>query len=174
MADAVAALIFAGVAVLLTASTLQQFRQLGPRGQWLDTLALLPQWKFFAQAAVAQDPAWSDDWHLLARIAETGSAGQAGAWQPVLWPEDRRWWQAIWNPHERSRAHLLAYAERLSQADAAELVDPTGLAYLTVLRACFRAVALSDGHMLQFAVVATRGREARAVRLRFLSLWHIG
>lgn len=173
MAELLAKLVLAGVTILLFASLVQQFRQVGPRGRWIDALAVVPQWKFFGQDAVGLDPAWLDDWHVLARIAPLGEGVIPEPWRPVLSPTERTAWQFIWNPHNRSRAQLLAFAERIGQAGAGEMPDPTGLAYLSLLRACFEAVPIRGGHALQFAIVATRGRVERPIDLRFLSLWHV-
>jgi hypothetical protein len=173
LAEILAKLVLAGVSMLLLASLLQQFRQVGPRGRWIDALTLVPQWKFFGQDAVGLDPAWSDDWQVLARIAPLGEATMPEPWLPVLSPATRTGWHFAWNPHSRSRALLLAYAERLGQAGVDEPPDPTGLAYLSLLRACFEAAPLGEHFALQFAIVATRGRQERPVDLRFLSLWHV-
>lgn len=173
MTERLAWLAIAGVAILLLASLVQQFRTLGPRARWLDALALVPQWKFFGQDAVGLDPAWSDDWHVLARIAAAGGKDRPGPWQKVLGPIERSFWHFAWNPHRHSQAHLLAYAEQLAWARSADAVEPTGLAYLTLLRACFATVPLGEGESLQFAVVATRGRGERPLALHYLSPWHV-
>jgi hypothetical protein len=172
--DPLAKLALAGVTILLLASLVQQFRQIGPRERWLDALSLVPQWKFFGQDALDLGPAWSDDWHVLARQAPLEEAATPEPWQPVLSTPERAGWHFVWNPHCRSRAQLLACAERLGQAGPGQPPDPTSLAYLSLLRACFAAVPPGDdGHALQFAVVATRGRHDRHVDLRFLSKWHV-
>lgn len=173
MAEILARLTLAGVSILLLASLVQQFRQVGPRGRWIDALAVVPQWKFFGQDAVSLNPAWSDDWHVLARIAPLGEATMPEPWRPVLSPAERTGWHFAWNPHNRSRALLLAYAERLGQSGVDEPSDPTGLGYLSLLRACFEAVPAGEGFVLQFAIVATRGRHERPADLRFLSQWHV-
>lgn len=173
MAELLAKLALAGVTILLFASLVQQFRRVGPRGRWLDALAVVPQWKFFGQDAVGLDPAWADDWHVIARIAPLGEAAMPEPWWPVLSPATRTGWHFAWNPHIRSRAQLLAYAERLGQASMGAPPDHTGLAYLSLLRACFESVPIREGHALQFAIIATRGRHERPIDLRFLSLWHV-
>jgi hypothetical protein len=173
LAELLAKLVLAGVAILLFASLVQQFRQVGPRGRWIDALAVVPQWKFFGQDTVGLNPAWSDDWHVLARIAPLGDVATPEPWRPVLGPAERTAWHFVWNPHNRSRAQILAFAERIGQTGAGNLPDPTGLAYLSLLRACFEAVPIGEGCVVQFAIVATRGRDERPVDLRFLSLWHV-
>lgn len=160
------------VAILLIASLVQQFRMLGPRGRWLDALALVPQWKFFGQDAVGRDPAWSDDWYLVARVAPQQNEGQPGPWQNVLGPAERTWWHFAWNPQIRSQAQLLVNAELIARAETMGQVEPTSLAYLSALRACFEAVAPIEDEVLQFAVVATRGRDGRTMALQYLSPWH--
>jgi hypothetical protein len=165
--------VLAGVSLLLVASVFQQFRQVGPKGAFLDSLALVPQWKFFGQDVVGGDPAWADDWHVLARVAPIGGVAAPGPWQQVLAPSVRQWWHFIWNPHDRSNALLLAYAEELGREDADISREPTGLAYLALLRACFKAVLPTDDQAVQFALVATRGRHNRTVALHYLSHWHV-
>jgi hypothetical protein len=173
MAEVLAWFTLAGVAILLTAAVVQQFRQIGPRGHLLDRLALVPQWKFFGQDAVGRDPAWLDDWHVLARLAAKDDATPPGPWLPVLSPAVRTGWHWVWNPHSRSRAQLLIQAESLGHADRERPAEPTALAYLALLRACFEVVQPGENQLLQFAVVATRGRDQRPVFLRFLSRWHV-
>jgi len=173
LAEILARLALAGVAILLLASLVQQFRRAGPSRRWIDALAVVPQWKFFGQDAVSLNPAWSDDWNVVARIAPLGEAAVPEAWQSVLSPAERTGWHFAWNPRNRSRAQLLAYAERLGMSGLDEPPEPTGLAYLSLLRVCFEAVPIGEGFALQFAVVATRGRGERPVDLRFLSLWHV-
>lgn len=173
LAEQLAQIVLAAVVILLAASVLQQFRTVGPKGHLLDALALVPQWKFFAQDAVGLDPDWSDDWHVLARVAAIGDATRPTPWQPVIAPAVRSGWHFIWNPVGRSQAQLLAYAEMLGRAHPAEPINPVGLAYLTLLRACFDVVSPDRDQALQFAVVATRGRHERPVFLRYLSLWHV-
>lgn len=173
MAEQLSCFVLAGVTILLTASVLQQFRTVGPRGRLFDALALVPQWKFFGQDAVGFDPAWSDDWHVLARVAAIGDETRPTPWQPIIAPTVRTGWHFIWNPYGRSQAQLLAYAEQLGRADPAEPINPAGLAYLALLRACFDVISPANDQALQFVVVATRGRHERPIFLRYLSLWHL-
>lgn len=173
MIELFASIALAAAVILLAASLVQQFRTVGSRGRLLDALALVPQWKFFAQDAVGREPDWLDDWHLLARVAANGGTDQPGPWQPVLAPAVRTGWHFLWNPHRRSRAQLLACAELLGRTNADEPVNPAGIAYLTLLRACFEGISPGSDNSLQFAIVATRGRDQRPVFLRYLSLWHV-
>jgi len=173
VAEGLARLAFAAVAVLLLASLAQQFRTLGPRSRWLDALALVPQWKFFGQSAVGFDPAWSDDWHVRARVSTADCNEPPGLWREVLGPDERAWWHFAWNPRRRSQAQLLAYAEQLAQAKSSSAVEPTALAYLAVLRVCFAKIPLGEDEVLQFSVVATRGRGERPLSLHYLSHWHV-
>lgn len=155
-----AELTLALVAALLALSVARQFAVSGPRWLLLDRLALVPQWKFFGQVAIGQDKAWCDDLHLLARRGE-------GAWQALVWCPERRWGEALWNPHARSRDAL---ALRLALLATASDVPPTALAYLTVLKHCLDT--LPGEAPLQFAIAATRGRGERGLALRFLSHRH--
>lgn len=160
------------VIVLLAIGLTRQFAVVGPRGVLLDRLAIIPQWKFFGQAFIAADPGWSDDLCLLARISPDPET--PGAWDNVLWWEDRPFSHAVWNPALRSRDAVGEAMMLLvqSEPDDATRVRPVALAYLTVLRGCLDRLPLADGEALQFAVAATRGRGERPVFLRFLSAWH--
>ncbi len=172
MAEGLSWLVLGLVLVALAGSVLRQFSA-GPGGRWADALALAPQWKFFAQDRVGTDPAVFDDWHVLARLAPADPALPPGAWQPLVWAQDRRWWQAVWNPGARRRDALLALAERLAQAEPHNPAQPTALAYLALLRAALAGLAPGPGLVVQFAVAATRGRGARGLRLGFVSAWHV-
>jgi len=160
------------VGVLLLVGLTRQFTTVGPRGQLLDALAIVPQWKFFGQARIASDPACFDDLCLLARASS--DEGDPGAWENVLWWEDRRISQAFWNPGLRRKSvigesmMLLA----MSAENGTPRARPTALAYLTVLRYCLDHQILADGAALQFAIASTRGRGDRLVALRVLSEWH--
>ncbi len=157
---AVAELALALVAALLALGLVRQFAVSGPRWLLLDRLALVPQWKFFGQVGIGQDEGWCDDLHLLARRGE-------GEWQELVWCAERRWIEALWNPHARSRDALAA---RLALLATASDVPPTALAYLTVLKHCLGA--LPGEAPLQFAIAATRGRGDRPLALKFLSGRH--
>jgi hypothetical protein len=147
------------VAVLLAAGALRQFGQLGPRGVLLDALALLPQWKFFAQREVGEDAAAFDDFHLLVR------GGPDREWEPLLWQAERLWHEAWWNPQQYSRAMLaIAMEELAAKPDA----PPTGKASLTLAR-----FALAQHPApLQLAIATTRGRRLRGAQLVWLSPWY--
>lgn len=158
MGEALATAVLVAVAVLLAAGAVRQFGQLGPRGVLLDALAILPQWKFFAQRAVGEDAAAFDDLHLLVR-------GEHDDWQPLLWPEERRWLEALWHPGLYARAGLLEAMHMLArQSDARE----TAHAALILARH-----ALAEGTApLQLAIAATRGRGERSPELVWLSPWY--
>lgn len=158
MADMAATILLVGVVVLLAAGAARQFGQLGPRGVLLDALAVLPQWKFFAQSAVANDAAVFEDLHLLVRTADD-------EWRPLLWPGERRWHEALWNPGQYARALLLEAMQALArQSDARE----TAHAALILARQGLSEV----GGPMQLAIVATRGRGARVPELVWLSPWY--
>ncbi len=158
MGEGLATAVLIAVAVMLAVGAVRQFGQLGSRGVLLDALAILPQWKFFAQDAVAQDAAAFDDLHLLVRRAE-------GAWQPLLWPDERRWHEALWNPGQYARAGLLEAMQALArQADAR---DTTHAALILARH------ALAEGDTpFQLAIAATRGRGERTPELVWLSPWY--
>ena len=165
-------LVLAAVAVLLLGTLAWQFTVLGPRGTLLDRLAILPQWKFFGQSRIATDPCCFDDLCLLARLGP--EAADPGAWQEVLWWEDRPVHYAWWNPRARSRAAIGTAAQRLAitEPNPEQRAPPTALAYLTVLRHCLDALPPTTDDALQFAIALTRGRDQRTVSLAFLSAWH--
>lgn len=160
------------VVLLLAAGLMQQFRVLGPRGVLLDALALVPQWKFFGQSRIGTDPATFDDLHLIMRVSR--DAQGFGPWQNLVWWEDRPFTSTLWNPAARSRDAIAAAMVRLLVAETAGQypAKPTALIYLTVLRHCIDSVPLAPGDALQFALVTTRGRDARPAALGFLSGWH--
>lgn len=157
MGDPVSTAALVLVAVLLGAGVVRQFGRLGPRGVLLDALAVLPQWKFFAQQAVGSDEAVFDDHHLLVR-------GAQGGWQPLLWHEERRWHEAAWNPQQYSRAVLLAAMANLAGPGAA--ADNSQAALILMRHALEERF-----EPLQLAIARTRGRGARVPQLVWLSPW---
>lgn len=147
------------MAVLLLLGVARQFSLLGARGELLDQIGLLPQWKFFGQARIGADPTAFDDLHLLAR---TGG----GEWRELLWWDDRPFIETFWKPHDRWQLFI---AQQMMALLSAENVDPTGLAYLTLLRFCLDK---AEGEPIQFAIACSGGRGERSLSLRFLSGWH--
>ncbi len=175
MLEATALLLPWAVALLLAMGLTRQFATSGRTGLLLDRLAIVPQWKFYGQSRIASDPSAFDDLHLLAR--HSTSPADPGEWQPLLWPDERRWLDALWNPHGRSRAAILEPALLLALAEgtSGHRTRPTALTYLTVLRHCLDHLPPGDGEAIQFAIVQTRGRSGsgpRPTTLRFLSAWH--
>lgn len=143
---------------------------LGVRGQRFDSLALLPQWKFFGQAAIAKRGDTFKDYHLIARFG----SGRDDIWQEFGFSDERRWLEAVWNPHSRSTRALYENIDKLCLS-VDKKADPnfqTSLAYLTVLRHCLDTIPQNAAKPLQFAVVSTLGRGRRAIAIRFLSAWH--
>lgn len=167
MADSFGAAMLVLVAVLLGVGLVRQFAVSGPRWLLLDHLGIVPQWKFFGQNAIATDPAWFDDFHLLARRAR--SDGTPGSWHELLWSDERRPGAMLWNPGLRCHDQLIDELDRLARHPGA---PPTSLAYLAVLRLSLDRLPPGEGDALQFAVAATRGRGERGVELRFVSSWH--
>jgi hypothetical protein len=157
-----AELVLALVVALLAAGVLRQFGQISPRGVLLDTLALLPQWKFFGQREIAGEVGEFDDYHLLARRG-------TGAWQEVLCWRERGLLSALWDPAGPSR---LALAEQVVRLGSGETASMTALPYLIVLRHCIDRLTPDDGEAVQFAVAVTRGRSEQEPKLAFLSAWH--
>jgi hypothetical protein len=172
MIEVLSSLSLAAVVLLLLLGLDRQFRILSPRGQLLDRLVILPQWKFFGQSRISTDPNCFDDLCLLARISP--GEGKVCAWQDVLWWEDRPITRTFWNPLLRSRSAVGEAMQHLTITEPhdEQRVLPTSLAYLTVLRHCLDCLPPGDGMVVQFAIATTRGRENRPVFLRFLSAWH--
>lgn len=162
------------VAVLLLMGLIWQFKILGPRGRRLDSLTILPQWKFFGQSRIATDPACFDDLCLLARTS--GDEETPGTWQKILGWEDRPLLSALWNSslHRRAIDEAVQHLATTGECDEAG-VEPTSLAYLTVLRYCFDHLPIQrqdEAAALQFGIATTRGREAQNISLKLLSAWH--
>lgn len=153
------------VALLLT-GLLRQFGQIGPRGQLLDRLALMPQWKFFGQIEIETKERLFDDIHLVAR-------SESGDWEDVLRWGERPVLSAIWNPGGLSRfaiaEQVFALADGAKQGRIEEL---TSLAYLTTLRHCLDHMPVGQSEAIQFAVLTTRGRGQQVPQVVFLSAWH--
>lgn len=164
------------VTLLLAVGLARQFAVSGRTGLLLDRLAIVPQWKFYGQSRIAIDPSTFDDLHLLAR--RSTSPADPGEWQPLHWPDERRWADALWNPQGRSRAAIAEPALLLALGEDTpdQPARPTALTYLTVLRHCLDRLPPDEGEAIQFAIVQTRGRSdsgPRPTTLRFLSAWHI-
>ncbi len=172
MIELLSLLSLAGVVVLLVLGLDRQFRILGRRGQLLDQIAILPQWKFFGQSRIGADPQCFDDLYLIARISR--GEGKVGAWKDVLWWEDRLITHSFWNPLLRSRSAVGEAMLHLTitELDDEQRVPPTALSYLTVLRQCLDCLVPDDDMVMQFAIATTRGRENRPIFVRFLSAWH--
>lgn len=158
------------VVALLTIGAWRQFVPAGRWGQLWDMVALVPQWRFYAQNGIAEDEAWFDDPHLLVR---TAASDRQGDWEPVFWLEERSLLEAVWNPRRRAREHLVEFMELLSEQCGVRADVPVhSLPYLAILRLCLELVPLPAGTRLQFAVVRARGRGERQPALGFLSQWH--
>lgn len=172
MIDLVSWAVLGLVSVLLVWTLSRQFAVLGRRGQALDALGIVPQWKFFAQQRIDGDPVVFVDLHLLVRTA-TGAAAP-GPWQVLLHWHDRPLRHALWNPRQAGRSMIGEYATQLAKSTTGSTgaLPPTALAYLTVLRFCLDRTALDHPAVLQFAVAVTLGRGNRDPQLRFVSGWH--
>lgn len=160
------------VAMMLLAGVWRQFVLQGPRGALFDSLALLPQWKFFGQSNIDKRDETFDDLHLLIRTGKAGNGAEL--WREILWNDDRHWSEVIWNPHMRSKCTVLNGMDMLclKRNGEEDVRILSSLAYLTVLRHCLDAHRLDPDLALQFVVVATRGRGQRPLAVRFLSAWH--
>jgi hypothetical protein len=158
----------AAVIALLLLGIRQQFAVLSPRTWLLNDLAILPQWKFFGQMRIADDPAIFDDLHLIARQA-------GGEWRELLWWEDRPWHETFWKPEDRWQFFIGQHMANLveSERNNEQAAELTALAYLTVLRFCLDHLTPPDGESVQFAITTTKGRRNRTLALGFVSGWHL-
>lgn len=173
MADFTAYAVLSLVIAMLTLSVWRQFNKLGPRGQILDGIGILPQWKFFAQSVMANNDDIFDDFHLLVRLAD--HRGKTWQWEEIFWNAERTWLEMFWNPDLRPRGEIQLRLWQVS-SNRFNTHDPryqTSLAYLTLLRHCLDCVELTPHQAMQFAIAATTGREERPVTVRFVSSWHI-
>lgn len=162
-----------GAVCLLLGWTLQrQFVVSSAASAGLDHLALVPQWKFFAQAKIDGNAEFFDDLHVLARIAS--ETGEPNDWVELLYYGERPWWHTLWNPHRYSRSLIAEHALMLTltEDEPDHAASPSALTYLTVLRFVLDRTVLGPGEMLQFAIATTSGRVRRELRIRFLSSWH--
>ncbi len=163
------ALAFAGIGLVLTAWV--QVRPLRRHRMLVDTLAILPEWRFYAQASMGTAEHFARDTHILMRIRD--AEGRIGGWTPVLWSRDRRLIDALWNPRGRVDAVILSLAEDLAVAHGgtpgAEVQQ--SVPYLVVLR-CVMAAPSPDRGDRQFAIAHAIGRGDRAWSVDFVSAWH--
>lgn len=138
----------------------------------LDSFAILPEWRFFAQASTLGADDLARDTHLIVR--DRDAAGRIGGWQPVLSDATRRWHHAIWNPQARVTIVILTLGEDLArvcrQGMMAEIQQ--SLRYLMVLRCALEAPHDREVRNRQFAIVHTTGRQARTIGVDFVSAWH--
>ena len=156
-----AELVLALVVLLLAIGAVRQFGRLSQRGLLLDTLGLVPQWKFFGQSQVDARPGVFDDYHLLARQGQ-------GDWREVLCWGERRLIGTLWNPGDLARLTLAEQVVELGRHGGQAI---TSRSYLMVLRHCLNQ--LGEGRAVQFAIVATRGRTGATPELAYLSAWHV-
>jgi hypothetical protein len=172
VAERLSQLVLAAVALMLSLGVWRQFVQVRYRGELLDSLAILPQWRFFGQSEINSRQDKFDDYHLLARLGAVG--GPTEPWRELIWSEDRRWLDAVWNGQPRSKAAIIEHAVLLCRSTESEnqTVIPSSLSYLVLLRYCLDNHPPKPGLAIQFAVVATRGRGKRQPNARLISQWH--
>ena len=165
----VVALALAGIGLVMTVWV--QVRPLRRHRMLVDTLAILPEWRFYAQASLDTAEHFARDTHILMRIRD--AEGHIGGWTPVLWPRDRRWIDALWNPRGRVDAEILSLAEDMAAAhgDAPGAEVQQSIPYLVVLRCVMAAPSPHPGDR-QFAVAHAIGRSDRRWSVDFVSAWH--
>lgn len=157
----------------LAATAIAQIRPMRRLRMLLDSFALVPEWRFFAQASLTRAADYAEDTHLVVRDCDT--AGLPGGWQPVLCYPDRRIAHALWNPQARVDTVILTLAEMLAH-DCAGGAGPgvqTSMRYLILLRRALEAPRAGPATARrQFAIIQTTGRGARTLAITFLSAWH--
>lgn len=172
MAEIVVWLMLLAVISLLFLSAWRQFNLLGRRGQILDSLGIIPQWKFFALSTIETREDSFDDFHLLARLADGN--GEVRPWQSLLWNDERKWFHILWNPYLRANSEIQMRMMHIANSGEAAYSEAyqSSLSYLTVLRHCFDNASPTEGSAIQFAIVTTRGRHERPTTVRYVSAWH--
>lgn len=161
------ALLLVAAGLVLTARA--QVRPLRYHRLALDTLALVPEWRFYAQASMTTAADFARDTHLVVR--DRDADGTIGGWTPALWPVERRLGHAVWNPRMRVDQLILSLAEDLAH-DASGAGVQQSVGYLAVLRRALAAPRGDDVAARQFGIVHAIGRGERALSLDFVSDWH--
>ncbi|MFM5949984.1 MAG: hypothetical protein ACKOPM_12295 [Novosphingobium sp.] len=172
MLDLFAKAVLVLVCLLLGWTLLRQFVVSSAAAMVLDHLAIVPQWKFFAQTRIDGNSEAFDDFHLLARTAP--GDGKSGDWVELLHYGERPWWHAVWNPRRYSRSLIVQHAVMLTLAEEEpeHAARSTALSYLTVLRFTLDRTMPHAGAAVQFAIATTDGRVGREPKVRFVSAWH--
>ena len=174
------------VVVALAMTALAQVRPLRRGRALYDLLAILPEWRFYAQASLRTATDLARDTHLVVR--DRDAAGGVGGWRPVLWHAERRLRHSLWNPALRVDVAILSAGEDLAEANETDTsmggrrTEKTGRAgtnvqqsirYLVLLRRILESPPAPDLPVdRQFAIVHTIGRGARTMSIDFLSAWH--
>ncbi|KQN21209.1 hypothetical protein ASE86_14640 [Sphingomonas sp. Leaf33] len=160
------------VALGLAMTAWVQVRPLRRHRMLLDTLAILPEWRFYAQASLGTAEDFARDVHVLMRTRDAGD--RVGGWTPVLWPPERRLTDAVWNARGRIDAMILSLAEDMAQqhrgAPGADVQQ--SIPYLVVLRRVMAEATPGPDVARQFAVAHAIGRGERRWSVEFVSAWH--
>ena len=157
----------------LAATAWAQVRPLRRGRALFDALAIVPEWRFYAQASIRGAADLARDIHLVVRDRDAG--GATGGWRDVLWHGERRWRDSVWNPELRTDDAILSIAEDLAQAwtPAGAPHVQQSIPYLVLLRRAIEAdPATAAGIDRQFAIIHALGRGQRVVRTAFVSAWH--
>ncbi len=150
-----------------------QMRPLRRYRDLLDLLALVPEWRFYAQASIRQASVLATDIHLVVR--DGLATGEIGDWRPIMWPAGRRVHHGIWNPDTRIFGDVLAIAGQAARTwqDSPNEDVQQSIPYLLLLRRCLQAPTdRPDTVTRQFAIVRTMGRGERELFVDFVSAWH--
>jgi hypothetical protein len=170
-ATGLVAMTLVGAGLALTA-----WAQLSPlrRGRdLLDRIAIVPEWRFYAQASVDSAADFARDVHLVAR--DRDASGRIGGWRAVLGHADRQLVHAVWHPAMRTDDLVLSLGEDLALGYARQPAPAVqqSLRYLVLLRRVLAEPAdCAEAAERQFAVVYSRSRGERDLSIAFLSAWH--
>ena len=137
----------------------------------LDAFAIVPEWRFYAQASIKTTVDLARDPHLIVR--DRDAAGRIGGWNVGLCHAERRMHHAWWNPHARVNDVVLGYAMDLAHARVGDRYLQQSIRYIAVLRCILQLPRGSaDSVDRQFAVVHTIGRGQRTIAIDVVSGWH--
>lgn len=134
------------VVLLLIATALRQAYNLG-RWNILDTLGVLPGWRFFRQA--------SGEYDLAVAVRGAGDEEHFNSWQDIAISGPRKSLQWVWFPEAMQHGAVWLALDALDRRHAAGRVADAGssLAYATILSFARARLAAEGYAAIQFAVV---------------------
>src|SRR5262249_28553358 len=131
-----------------------------------DLCLLIPEWRFFAPRPT------QGDYHLLYRDEILG--GDRTAWTEVVFGNNRRWWNILWNPDTRLRKALFDAVSHLVMHGKMGTTDiDISVPYVTLLTVVSSASRSSSLERTQFLIMESFGScSERYPQAVFLSAWH--